>query len=171
MSRKIPNIPRLPHVSLFVREVGTSTFQKVTFPISRFFQPILRALPSSPIFRTLRRQDSIATVRFRCDPSNQSAHAAPPAAAPFESRLPETIGANPSTVVFLRTGKLILPGFFFGTGKSSTFDRHLSQYTPAPPSRTHSPPQCSQYFSSIRTSVCSLSSFWLVIDSSTSFSS
>ena len=39
---------------------------------------------------------------------------------------------------------------FFGSGKSATFGWQRSQYTPAPPSLSHNPPQCSQYFNSTR---------------------
>src|ERR1700722_9764195 len=47
---------------------------------------------------------------------------------------------------------MILAGCFFGVGRSATLARQWSQYTPAAPfSRTHSPPQCSQYFNSTRT--------------------
>src|ERR1700739_2026181 len=57
----------------------------------------------------------------------------------------------PSTTVRLPTGSLGRL-CLFGIGKSAIFGAHLSQYTPAPPSRTHNPPQCSQYLSSTRIS-------------------
>jgi hypothetical protein len=53
---------------------------------------------------------------------------------------------------------MTLPGsFFFGMGKSAIRGWQFSQYTtPAPHSRSHKLPQCSQYFSSIRTLSLSL---------------
>jgi hypothetical protein len=136
---------RVPRPSrAFCGRAGILTSEILTFGFSTF---------SIPFFMKLPRDLTRIRIRFRRDPRNHLAHAAPPAAAHFNVFFMDSIIPCPPTIDFRWIGNEILPDFFFGMGKSATCERHFSQYTPPPPSRTHSPPHRSQYFSSIRTSV------------------
>jgi hypothetical protein len=103
----------------------------------------------------------LPSFRLSRQPSNLVVHAIPPAAAASNSTSPSFQLSTPycSTTVDPRTGIFgTRLGFFFGRGKSATFGWQFSQYTtPAPHSRIHNPPQCSQYFNSIRNRLLSSS--------------
>src|SRR5215469_15800487 len=93
---------------------------------------------------------TIRAVRL-CRDINELPHATPPTAS-RSSNSSSNSAPYSSATDRGAWGSLVLPGLFFRIGRSSTLGWHFSQNTtPAPRSRTHNPPQCSQYFNSTRT--------------------
>src|SRR3974390_2894255 len=134
------------------------------------FRRIIRDMPRLRPRPPSRKHSTHHLRHFRLGrhPANHVAHAAPPAAFRLPAFSAELSTSYSSTTVppptgLRPTGNEPLPGFFFTSGNSATLAWHLAQYTPAPPSRTHNPPQCSQYFNSTRTSPAPLSVRLLLI--------
>src|SRR6476659_5552023 len=98
---------------------------------------------SKPCF-TICRMHSL--IRLRRNPHHSVVHAIPPTAS-------RSGDSSNTPAPYFCTSDLSCLGsvalrLFFAIGRSATLGSHFAQYTPAPLSRTHSPPQCSQYFNS-----------------------